>query len=524
MATKVNPYPPPLMPGESQRNLNGVVFSEVYARAYFDGASLERICPTSLRWVDDPFTDATMGRFTNLTTDTLGVFAIAGGQGSIQQAAGAAHSNHIYEGAAVAPCSQVMVTLDMVTRVGVIGGSEAFRLGIFKDVNNYVEVRLDVIANTCSIQVKVGGASAFLGSVAAAWLTTFPYTLAFSVVGNSACVYRYYNGAWSYITGADLTSGVPALDFKAEALATWFGCFGLVSDGAQAKTWTFDNFRVGRFGGTAARDWCVVTSEDGTPNVTAGVVKTLGTIVDPRGVGCMGLFDFDLNKKTATQRSLIMVSRGGKVQNDLAGHLILYPNGDQLLSISTWGSGSVAVRILQKLELAATQDITTGSKVVAGMTQLNLTVLPAGGSQWDPMMVLRAGTWYMAYTASGVAAYSFYPALDTSADRAVWANVGSDPAALRYEGTRILFLNGTPHVVTGGQFDMKYWSLATFTYEGIINLKSPGDGTTQPHAMIFPDVTSGLYWCLTFDQQTWPAASGVNFAWGWVRLFASPLY
>jgi len=516
-ANHVHPlsYPPNL-------GLGGMVFTEIYKRAWFDGATqFYRLMPPSLQWVNDPFDDPAMGRFTNLTSDNLGVFAIAGGQATIMHTAGLAHSNHIYEGASIAPAPQVMTSIDIVSRAGAApAGSEQFRLGILLGVNDYVEARIDVVANTCSIQVKIGGASTFLGSVGIAWAT--PYTIALSIVGNSACVYRYAAGTWTYITGADLTTAAPPLDLKAAVLANWYGCFGLVSDASVTKTWTIDNFQIGRFGGTAARDWCVITNEDGSAQIAGSVVRTLATLVDPRGVGCMGLFTADLKKKTFVQSSLIFVNDGaGRIQNYLAGHMILYPSGDQLLSVSTWNSGA-PIRIVQKLELFATQDLTTGTKVIAGMATLALTVLPAGGSQWDPFMIKQAGTWYMAYTASPVAPNMFFPCLDSSLNLIAWANVGSDTSATSYEGTRILPIAGASYVVAGGPFDMRYYDLA-MVYQGLINVISPGNGTTKPHAMIFPDPLVRLYWLLTFDEQTWPLASGVQFAWGWIRLFASSL-
>jgi hypothetical protein len=62
----------------------------------------------------------------------------------------------------------------------------------------------------------------------------------------------------------------------------------------------------------------------------------------------------------------------------------------------------------------------------------------------------------------------------------------------------------------------------TMTYVGIVNCLSPGDGTTQPHAMIFPYGT--LYLLITFDQTKWPTVGGLDFSWGSQHWFASPRF
>jgi hypothetical protein len=503
--------------GGSRVEPTAMVFTEVFKRAYFDGTSAtsDRIFPTNLKWVDDPFTDATLGRFTQLTESTIGALAISGGEGAITNVSGVARSLFAAEGTAI-EMPQVMTMVDLVSFTGSNGAYWANVVGVIRDSNNYIVANYNAVPGVVSVQVKTGGSSSFGTSVSVG--LSPPFTLAMSIVGNWATVYTFAAGVWTKLTSYDF-SGV--LDFKQEDHSLWYGCFGLVTPGSQTNTTNFDNFKVGRFGGVGIRDISVYAREDGTPIVVGNTATVTATMAAPSGgiqESSMGVFDVDLEKKTFTQTGVLMFKRGASTQNDHAGQIILYPNGDQRVLVSTWGDFPSPPTIVYKFVPTGT-DLSVGAHVIQSPTTLALTELPPGGGRYDPYMVKDGATWKIVYTATPVTANGFYPVMDSSSDLSTWANVGKDTTATRYEGSKLINFGGTYYAMWGGQYDMKLYDI-NMSYVGIANVISPGDGSTQPWPMIFP--YNNLNILLTFDQQRWPTVGGVTFSWGWIRWFASP--
>jgi hypothetical protein len=509
-----------------------MIFTEVFREDWIDqnvaGLPDTRLLPPNLQQVDDQFTDPTTGRFTNTTESVPCTIAIAGGALTLTAAAGAANMSLLSEvagGSLAMP--QQFTSVQVTAQTGSFGAYCAVLLGFRKDGNNYVVVNWNLQANTILIQSKIAGVNHFDGGTGTGgW--GFPTTIAISVVGTWLTVYAKISTAstvWIKVQGFDLSTYI---DFKTEDLTQWFSAFGLAAPGTFVNTVTFKHFQAGRFGGVGIRDICVVTHEDGSPKFASPTsVYALATLAGASGgiseASC-GSFVIDLEKKTFTQVGTLMVLRGGKIQNDHAGSMIREDNGDQHFCISTWGDTPAATRILYKLVLAAT-DLLNGAHVISGMATLALSVLPTvGAGQYDPFLIFKAGLWYIAYTVAPVPpapGTPFFPALDSSNNLTVWGNIGSDTTAARYEGTRILPFNGTSHVLTGGQFNAKMYTLG-MVYEGIVNWISPGDGTTQPHPMIFPYGTIDVL--ITFDQTKWPTVGGLAFSWGSIHWYASPRF
>lgn len=500
------------------RSPSAMIFTEVYKNPWFNPAVQvnPRLSPPSLRWVDDPFDDPALGRFTVYTDSTAGNISIAGGQFTITNPLVAQYSTFVTEGNPI-DMPQVFVAIDVVSRAGGAPAYEHYHIGIVLNGNNVISALWNRVALQAQIYTRIAGVNNFDATVATAgW--ALPLTMALQIVGNWAVWWVYRAGAWAVVTSFDLT---PRVNVKGLPLSTWHGMFGLASNNAAISA-VFDNFRVGRFGGVGVGDFVALTNEDGTPLSAGNTYQVLATMNSPVGgpnAASQGLFTANLDTKTFTQDALIMVSRGGNIQNDQGANMIVYPSGDQMLSISSWGDFPAQTRILNKLELAATQNLLVGSHVVAGMATLNLTDLPPQGD-YDPSLVRLGGTWYMAYTASPAAANTFYPVLDSSPDLINWANVGKDVAAARYEGPRITPIAGYWYVMAGGQTNMRVYNMS-MALNCVLNLESPGTGITAAHPMVMRG--QRLYWCLTFDDTTWPVVGGAADSWGWVRLFASPL-
>jgi hypothetical protein len=491
-----------------------------------------RLQPTGLLWVNDPFTDTTFGRFTTVSEATPMTFTLPGSTAVLTSPVTAGNRmSLIYEGVALG-MPHVMASIRIISRTGTDGAYSAVLLGVVKDSNNYIVVNWNTTAasGNLNIQTKIAGVNNFQADITLA-ASTMPITIAFSIIGNIMTVYSLpeaagaTQGLWQKLTSYDLT---PRVDFKAEDMSQWFACFGFATPGTQLNVATYDDFKVGRFGGCGIRDICIVNHPDGSPYfLSATTVAALATLAAPSGGisgSSQGCFIIDLEKKTFTQTGVIMVSRGGKIQNDHAASMIIEDNGDQKLCISSWGDTPTAVKIYYKSQVAAI-NLLNGSNVV---TPTAFTLPNPGGAvdYYDPYLIFKNGLYYLAYTVSTAGTGApFYPALASCPDVnvPVWTLIGSDNTANRYEGTRILPFEGNSYVLTGGQFNMRMYDL-TMTYVGIVNCLSPGDGTTQPHAMVFPYQQNNLYYLITFDQTKWPTVGGLDFSWGSHHWFASPRY
>lgn len=485
----------------------------------------ERLMPAALRFVDEQFTNPSTARFTNVSEATPATLNIAAGQMTLTTAAGSAGMSLVYLTGIPLGQPQAFAAVTVTGLTGTSPSYQAVLLGFVKDSNNFFCINWNRNANVIGLQVKRGGVNNFGPLVSTAAWGAFPTRIAISIVGNWATMYAQLSGSDVWIkvgAGLDISTAPYSLDFKAEDFSLWFPAFGYAQPGTNLNTTTFDNFQCGAFGGVGIRDICVVTHEDGSPNFQSpNVVRALATLAGASGgiaEASQGVFLIDLEKKTFTQTGVIMVQRGGRVQNDHADMMILEPNGDQHLTVSSWGDTPASVRILYKFVPAA-QNLMAGRNTVAAMATLALPVV--ADSYWDPFLIKRGGLWYLAYTASPVTPNLFYPALASSPDLVNWTNIGSDPSATRYEGTRILPFNGQSYVLTGGQFNMRMYDLG-MVYQGIVNCVSPGTGETQPHAMIFPQ--DELQLLITFDQTRWPTAGGVAFSWGSIHWFASPRF
>jgi len=497
-------------------------FTEVIndrTKAWFDGKTLSQIQPPGLLWVNDPFTDSTTTRFTTVSEATAGSIAISGGQFTITQGTGSSQQNMEREGAAIG-VPQVMISVDLISKTGTAGAYFAALLGIVKDANNYICINFDTANSNANIQFKIAGTATFSTGTSTTFVAGM--SLMISFVGNWVTFYKSVSGVITKIAGFDLTSKI---DLKAQDLTQWYGFFGLANPGTNVNTMTFDNFKVGRFGGVGARDWTLVTNADGTPYMVGNVAYFTATLGAPTGgipESSCGIFSMDLDSKVVTQTGVLMNSRGGKIQNDHAAHIVRDGNTQRVL-ISTWGDNATAQPVVQLQSIpVATQDLLAAglTYTMAGST-LTLDSYAGIISRYDPYLVRNGATWYLAYVASPSAANSFYPALATSSDLSSWSATLSDSTALRYEGTKIALANGTYYVLAGGQYGSRVYDL-TMTYKGNLGGLSPGDGTTQPHPMIFP-FKSQVLW-VTFDATLFPTGTGAAFSWGCLRTLSSPRY
>jgi hypothetical protein len=413
--------------------------------------------------------------------------------------------------------SEVTVNVTTASATGYDNGG----VGIVKDANNFLFASMDRLASVVRVQIKIAGSNTFTASVSQSFGTSFK--LGLSLVGNSATVWVDTGSGWVYKTGANL-SGI--YNFKAVgALTGWNPGFTLASGGG-TSVWRFSDFNFGRYGGVGMRDQTIVTNEDGTPyRPTADTVMFSATIPDMRGIAFAAVFTLDLTDYSYTMDSVIMVERGGNIQNDLVPHIIYYGSGDRRVTIGTWGNGfGGTIEVLHKLETSL--DLLVGTNVIQSMTALSLPNVGSGGA-YDSMMVYDSDNsrWLIAYTITddtNFAGNPFYAAAAYSTDLSSWTALGADSSNNGYEGTKIIFANDQYFIIAGGPAgtgDSSRVYDSSMSYLGTLDIVFEGGTSTQPHPMVLPYDDKQI--CLTFDDSKQGTA---NFTWGNIQIFEAPRY
>jgi hypothetical protein len=482
----------------------------------FDRAVVD-FMPIFLIDVDDGMSDPTLTRFTTLSEGTPQTPTIGGGEMTLVHASGGDKNTGLQEGADIGMC-QIASSLKIVSRSGTdTNAYENVGVGIAKDASNFILAiwrRKDGLA---SIQVKIGGSSNFRADVSAAgW--TLPFEIGFSLVANSCVMWRRVpGGTWTKVTTYDVSA---TKNFKTSDISGWKGAFWLATESSVAVTFVFDDFVIGRFGSVGFRDPAIVSNEDGSPRFAGSHLHLTATCTDPTAAAYCGVFNLDLADGTLVQEGVIMVSRSGQIQNDNAAHLIAYDDATFRLFMTTWGNagGSAAdIQILYKNETVL--DLLSGARLVGSMTQLSLPTIPGSAGAYDPHAIKVGGTWYLAHTIGPSTPQTFYPALASSADLSSWSDVGSDPAAAPYEGTRIVPLAGAWWVLSASALARTNVYDLTMTYQGKMDTLAVGSGGYPPHPMLVP---YGQYiYQVTFDNALF---SGVANTIGHFRMFRARRY
>jgi len=497
-------------------------------KAWLDGALLSQILPPNLQWIDETFSDTTTTRFTTIEDYAGDSISISSNTFTATLNTGSGGNVLYYENTSdpvVMP--QVFVCVKISSYTGTTGAYRGFYVGIAKDISNFVSVCYEAGAQNLFVQIRVAGTTT---SYTPTSVTYSPgMQIGISITGDNITPWYRTSSTtpWTKAVGADISSHISLKSVLVSE--TWYPIFGSSNPGTYLNTNSLKEFKAGRFGGCGARDWTAITNLDGSPYLVGSTAYLTATLAGPFGGiegGTWGVFTFNLETREVTQIGLIMNQRSSKIQGDHAGHIVYDSvTGDQHVLISTWGDVNTAMPVIQyQLINTSTHNFlnpgtgSTASYVMSGTT-LNVTVNPGG--DYDPYLVLNGSTWYLAYVATAGGSYNFWPALDSSSNLSTWTNVGSDPSATRYEGTKIAFLNSTYTVMAGGQYGMKCWDL-TMAPQGWVGVVSPGDGTTQPHPQLVPYLNSVLM--ITFDQILYPPVSGDVFSWGSLRTFQSTRY
>lgn len=284
--------------------------------------------------------------------------------------------------------------------------------------------------------------------------------------------------------------------------------------------------KFGRHGGVGIRDMTIVTNEDGSPYLpTSNTTLFTATIPDARDQAYAGVFELNMDDYSYRQVGALMVERGGKLYNDLVPHIIYYPSGNRRVTIGTWGNGfGGSIEVLHKLETS--QELLSGTKIISGMTQLNLPKSGSAPGCYDPMLVYDSGNsrWLIAYAMTQRTDFSgspFYAAAAYSTDLTTWTSIGID-SETGYEGTKIVKAAGDYWIMAGGPAGMSNSSRvfdSAMTYVGPLTAVFEGSTDTQPHPMVFPYESRQVL--LTFDNTKYASR---DFTWGNLLVYEAARY
>jgi len=473
---------------------------------YFD------VAPTALLDFTEPFTSDT-GQFTHFTESTQATFAAAG-TGTVTNTSGAARNNIVVEGSDLT-MPLVGVTIDVVSRTGTLSSYSNFGVGIAKDANNFVWALVDSVANTVRIQLKISGTNTFNASVSRT--LTPPYTLGFSLVGNSACAYVKISGVWEFLTGYAIPTGT--INFKSASLTSWKRGFSVATP--NNHTWEVDNLMGGAFGGCAIRDITVVCNEDGSPYIYnssgSDYLDITATLPDGLGISACGILKLNITAYAITQIGCIMIDRGGSKQNDHAGQIIRDSSGSVVyrLWISSWGNGFGGAIGIYYYSTAT--DIRSGSHLLSGASLLTIPLQASGYAAYDPFVIKDGSTWRMAHAICENTTFSgspFYPAVATSTDLVTWTDGGSDPSARPFEGPKFVKLGDELSITAGSSYTARIYD-KNMNFRGVMNATLSGGSVTQPHPNVVDTGTNLLL--ITFNNTTANGASAY-FTWGQLEI------
>ncbi len=461
------------------------------------------VTPQNLRDFSEGF-NANTGQFTRYTEGTLATFTVSGGQLAIENSSGAARNDIVVVGNDLV-IPQAGCSIDVVSRSGTLSGYSNIGVGIAKDSNNFVFAGYDAVANIVRVQVKISGSNTFNASVSK--VLSPPYKLGFSLVANSVCVYGDTGTGWEYLTGYSIPTAT--VNFKTTALTGWKRGFTVATP--NNHTWVFDNFNGGCFGGVGIRDINPITLYNGNPSITSNTIRAVCTFVDAKGVGFQGTADINLTTYSISMVGVQFISRDGAKQNDVAGQILTDGTNYKLL-ITTWGNGFGGVLDLLYKDFSS-DNISTGVRLLTGLTKVNVPTQLAGYGVYDPSLFLDGSTWRLAHTITKATSFvgdPFYTAVCQSSDLVTWTNPFDDRSTLKYEGTRVVVFEGGYYIMSGTTNKFRYYDKFV-NYRGDISATVDGGTVTQPHPSIFK--LGGDYYLITFDQERHPSITD-SFTWG----------
>lgn len=473
--------------------------------------------------VDEPFTSNT-GQFSTFTEGTQSNFTLSGGLAVLSNGGSGDRNVYVRTGPDIG-IPNAFVSVEINSRSGSGGTYDNISVGIAKNASNFLFAQYDRIGQDVRVQGKVGGTNGFRMGIGSTVLTA-PFKLGLGIHGVTYSFWTDTGSGWVF-RGAETLGWVGNHDIRTVDWSGWKAAIGHASNNS-SLTWNLDNLKFGRFGAVGLRDFTPITDESGRVVDYGGKVRLLATASAP-GADVRASFatvvEFDPSALTLEQIGTLAISRDGGQWNDHGGHLIKLNSGNYRLLTSTWGNGFNST--LQVRSVETTTDISSGSHLVTGTSQLslpNIPVSPGIGGAYDPYAVKYGGTWYLAYSVvnpTSFAGENFYTALATTSDFSTFTAVGADSSRKIVEGPRLVPTNSDLWVVTGGRGRQVVYD-ETLTYQGDSIPKDVAfyNGTdTQPWPSMF--AWDDQVFMVTWDNTKF---SSQTFTWGDVWIYTSPRY
>lgn len=488
---------------------------------------VNRMAPASLRVINEDFSDATLARFTTIDA-SQGVRSIAANTFTVTNPGdNAFHTTLNMEGVDL-DMPQICAVVDVTAVTGAYANGLWPQVGICKDINNFIIAERSMASTNMLIVVKIGGVATNFIQTPVASLTP-PFSIALVIVGQYASLYyrQLGNGStnWQRLsTGADISA---AVDPRTMSWVGWKGMFGCVSGNvANVITVDFQNFYVGRFGGTKIRGQHPITNLTGVPITSGNNIYFTAILAGdpPTNQSSIGVIQYDPTNQQSNLVAVWLVNDAGGIYNYVPGTMVL--DGDTQHVFLTGNS-----HILYKPMSAAGENLLVGSHILTAMTQLNLT---QGVDQNDGSFVNIGGTWYCAYSASLQLPPNnwYFPCQDSSPDLINWANIMADQIH-QYEGNAICLIAGNYyHCCTCGYHvdssavpvnnGCRVYNVPTGTFYGYLSLQVPvpSDWTNGGAGHIHPFIYQDVIISLSHDATN----SEADSVFGHIRHFCSPRY
>jgi hypothetical protein len=464
--------------------------------------------------LNEPF-DSDTGQFSLSTDATLGTFTVASGIGTVVQVG--EQATFVRTGPDVT-MPQVFVQADVNKVSGAPSGYDSMSVGIGKDNNNFIIANVDKLNSIIRVIAKISGTYHFLD--VHSYTVPSSFTLALSIVGNSACAWTNEGSGWVCRSKADISSYI---DFQTAVYTGWKSFIGVAA--GNSTSWSFDNLILSYFSGVGMRDFALVTHEDGTPVLFGSKYRLTATVADPNAWGYWGVIEWDPATETVQIVGIIMTQRSGRIVGDVAGHIVKNDDSSWRLVISTWGNPSLSDGLAVMHKTGLVTDPTTGASVITGLTKLTLPLIPGGssGGSYDAMIIKHGGLWYITYAVVdniSFAGENFYVALASSTDMITFTGIGADSSRTVVEGPKFIKVNTVPYIIGGGRGRQPVYDL-TMTYLGNptfdVGLYTGTD--TQPHVSTAPISVDRV--AFTWDDTKF---GGQSFTWGRLLIYKAPRY
>ncbi len=495
---------------------------------------VNRMVPASLRVINENFADTTLARFTTIDA-TQGARSIAANTFTITNPGdNAFHTTYNMEGVDLT-MPQICAVADVTSITGAYANGLWPQVGICKDINNFIVAERSMVSGNMLIVVKIGGVATNFIQTAVAGLTP-PFSIALVIVGQFASLYyrQLGNGAtnWQRLsTGTDISA---AVDPRTMSWVGWKGMFGCASgSAANVITVSFQNFYVGRFGGTKIRGFHPIRNLAGVP-ITSGNNIYFTSILagdPPTSQSSIGVILYNPTNQQSDLQAVWLVNDAGGIHNYIPGTMILDGDNQHIFLTKQTDAPVITQHILYKLISAAGENLLTGSHILTAMTQLNLT---QGADQNDSAPVKIGATWYLGYSASIQDPPNnwYFPCLDSSPDLVNWTNVMNDPIH-QYEGNGICLIAGNYYLscVCGYHTNSagipvnngcRLYNVPAGTFYGYLpaQVPVPSDWTNGGEGHIHPFIYQDVIIALSHDATN----SETDSVFGHIRHLCSPRY